>query len=238
MRNLFLFLFAIAFVQSSYAADHGATELPSIAIIGTGRVGSALGVSWGGLGHPIIYGSRTPESEATRELVAQSGNARAVLPHEVVAHADIIVLALPFRAVLELLPKLGALDGKILIDPTNSLDFDGKTGRVSVGETLLAERIQALAPDAHVVKALNAVGAQNMMPGRAFSGRISVPIAGDDANAKQRVAQLIESLGLDATDVGPLFNAGFVESMAPLYVYMNFFARPPGGFEYSFSHNQ
>jgi len=238
MRNPILFLLAITFVQLSYAAGHGTTELSSIAIIGTGRVGSALGVSWGGLGYPIIYGSRTPESEATGELLARSGNARAVLPRNVAAYADIIVLALPFRAALEVVPKLGALDGKILIDPTNSLDFDGKTGRVSVGETLLAERIQALAPDAYVVKALNTVGAQNMMPGRAFNGRISVPIAGDDANAKERVAQLIESLGLVPTDVGPLLNARFVESMAPLYVYMNFFARPPGGFEYSFSHSQ
>ena len=59
--------------------------------------------------------------------------------------------------------------------------------------------------------------------------------AGDDAAAKVQVAQLIESLGLDVTDVGPLFNARFVEAMAPVYVYMNFFARPSGGFEYAFS---
>ena len=53
---------------------------------------------------------------------------------------------------------------------------------------MLAEQIQALAPTAHVVKALNAVGASNMMPGRDFSGPISVPIAGDDAAAGTREA--------------------------------------------------
>jgi len=235
MRILIFTLLASALLPSAQSAAPGADELPSIAIIGTGQVGSALGVSWGGLGHPIIYGSRAPGSESTRELVNRSGNARAVLPHEVAAQADLIVLALPFSAARTLVPKLGSLDGKILIDPMNSLDFDGKTARVSMSETLLAEQIQALAPTAHVVKALNAISANNMMPGRDFGGPISVPIAGDDADAKQQVAQLIESLGLNATDVGPLFNARFVEAMAPLYVYMNIFARPPGGFEYSFS---
>jgi predicted dinucleotide-binding enzyme len=235
MRNLIFVLLAGALLQSAQAAAPVANEMPAIAIIGTGSVGSALGVSWGGLGHPIIYGSREPESAATQELVARSGNARAVSSQEVAAHADVIVLALPFSAALALVPKLGSLDGKILIDPMNSLDFDGKSARVSVSETLLAEQIQALAPTAHVVKALNAIGASNMMPGRDFSGPISVPIAGDDAAAKAQVAQLIESLGLDVTDVGPLFNARFVEAMAPLYVYMNFFARPPGGFEYAIS---
>ncbi len=73
MRILIFFLLAGAFLQSAQAAAPGADELPAIAIIGTGSVGSALGVSWGGLGHPIIYGSREPESAATQELVSRSG---------------------------------------------------------------------------------------------------------------------------------------------------------------------
>jgi len=210
-------------------------NLPPIAIIGTGDVGAALGSSWGRLGYPIVYGSRTPDSGATRDLLQRSGNARAVFSADAAKHADIIILALPFSAALELLPKMGRLAGKVLIDPMNALTFDRDHQHVGMSHELLAEQIQALAPNAHVVKALNAVNAVNMSPDRSFAGEISVPIAGDDTAAKQRVSTLIEALGLTATDVGPLFNARYVEAMAPLYVYMNYFKRPPGGFEFSFS---
>jgi predicted dinucleotide-binding enzyme len=206
-----------------------------IAIIGTGDVGSALGVSWGSLGYPIIYGSRTPDSDATRDLLSRSGDARAVLPADIAIHADVIVLALPFSAAVELLPKMGNLDGKILIDPMNALQFDVEQQRVGTNDELLAEQVQALAPGAFVVKALNAVSAANMSPDRPFKAPISIPIAGDNPAAKQTVAALIELLTLEAVDVGPLFNARYVEAMAPLYVYMNYFNRPDGGFEYAIS---
>lgn len=49
------------------------------------------------------------------------------------------------------------------------------------------------------------------------------------------MSELIAKLRLEPVDVGPLFNARYVEAMAPLYVYMNFFARPDGGFEYAIS---
>lgn len=238
MRSLLLFLFANISFQLVHAATPAVDGLPPIAIVGTGNVGAALGVSWGRLGYPIIYGSRVPDSEQTRDLLRRSGNARAVLPADVAKHADVIVLALPFSAALELLPQMGNLDGKVLIDPMNALRFDQDKQRVGTADSLLAEQVQALAPAAHVVKALNAVNAENMSPDRAFAGPISVPIAGDDVEAKQTVMKLVAALDLDATDVGPLFNARYVEAMAPLYVYMNFFARPPGGFEYSFSRSK
>jgi len=233
-RLLFLLLISVA-AELVYAEAPAGDQLPPIAIIGTGEVGSALGVSWGRLGYPIIYGSRKPDSEQTRDLLQRSGNARAVLPVEAAKHADVIVLALPFTVALELLPQMGNLDGKLLIDPMNALDIDRDQQRVGTHQELLAEQIQALAPTAHVVKAFNAVNAGNMSPDRAFVGPISIPIAGDDPQAKKTVVTLIEALDLEATDVGPLFNARFLESMAQLYVYMNFIAHRPGGFEYSFT---
>jgi len=230
---LLLLLLASLAVQLVHAETPAGDRLSPIAIIGTGEVGSALGVSWGRLGYPIIYGSRTPDSEQTQDLLRRSGNARAVLPADVAKHAEVIVLALPFSAALDLLPQMGSLDGKLLIDPMNALQFDREQQRVSTSDELLAEQIQALAPTAHVVKALNVTNATNMSPDRAFKGAISVPIAGDDPGAKKTVVKLIEALDLEATDVGPLFNARYVEAMAPLYVYMNVFVRPPGGFEFS-----
>ncbi|MDP6673702.1 MAG: NAD(P)-binding domain-containing protein [Gammaproteobacteria bacterium] len=238
MYRLWLLILVTTVFQPVRAATPADDLLPSIAIIGTGNVGSALGVSWGRAGYPIIYGSRTPESKELRELLSRSGNARAVLPHQAASHADVIVLALPFKPALELLPKMGNLDGKLLIDPINALTFDTDQQRVGTFDALLAEQIQALAPNAHVVKALNAVNAVNMSADRDFKGPISIPIAGDNLAAKQTVAKLIAVLDLQAMDVGPLFNARYIEAMAPLYVYMNYFVRPPGGFEYNLTHSK
>ena len=234
MRRLLLCLLPVVILVHSVTTTR-ADQLAPIAIIGTGEVGSALGVSWGGLGHPVIYGSRSPGGDKTRELVGRSGDARAVPSAEAAQQADIVVLALPFTAALELLPQMGNLDGKILIDPMNALTFDREKGRVGTFDELLAEQIQALAPGAHVIKALSATNARNMSPGRKFDQPISVPVAGDDPEAKRIVMQLVEELGLDAADVGPLYNARYLEAMAPLYVYMNAFHRPPGGFEYDFT---
>ena len=231
MRSRFLFALLILAAGIALANERH----PAVAIVGTGDVGAALGVSWGTLGHPIIYGSRVPNSSETRELVARSGAARAVASAEAARHADIVVLALPFDAALELVPRMGDLSGKILIDPMNALKFDRERREIDVYADRLAEQIQALAPGAHVVKALNATNARNMTPDREFDRPISVPVAGDDREAKRTVMRLVEELNLDAVDVGPLFNARYVEAMAPLYVHMNFFERPDGGFEYAIS---
>jgi len=238
MRHFCCCLLLALTLSPALAETRSADSPRPIAIIGTGEVGSALGASWGSLGHPVIYGSRNPDSEKTRELVGRSGDARAVLPAEAPQYADIIVLALPFKAALELLPQLDNLDGKILIDPMNALAFDRERRLVSQFSELVAEQIQALAPGAHVVKAFNALNASKMLPEREFDAPISIPVAGDDQEAKNVVIGLAEELGLQGTDVGPLFNARYLEAMASLYVYMNAFHRPPGGFEYNFTSSQ
>lgn len=234
-RYLIVLLLGALLPLTNVAAQTNESSPAPIVIIGTGQVGSALGLSWGKLGHPIIYGSRNPDSDKTRDLVSRSGTARAMLADDALREADIVVLALPFDAALELLGRVARLEGKIVIDPINALQFDNEQRLVDKSANLVAEEFQALMPASRVVKALNAINASMMMPEREFEGPISVPIAGDDAEAKRIVAGLIEELGLTATDVGPLFNARFVEAMAPLYVYMNAFRRPRERFEYTFS---
>ncbi len=235
MRTFLIGLCLFFILPVVTAGNHANPEPSPIAIIGTGEVGAALGVSWGRLGHPIIYGSRSPDSDKVRDLVARSGDARAVSSTEAAQHADIVVMATPVKAALELLPRMGDLDGKILIDPMNALTFDNERQRVGTYTELVAEQVQALAKGAHVIKALSLTNVRNMNPERVFAELISVPVAGDDPDAKRVVMQLVEELGLDATDVGELYNARYLEAMAPLYVYMNAFHRPPGGFEYHFT---
>lgn len=186
----------------------------TIAVIGTGNVGSALGQRFAEIGHRVIYGSRDPGRDDVRNLVARSGpDASAATQREAAQAADIVVLAVPWNIVEELTASLGDLAGRIVIDPTNPrrIAEDGLRDYPFDGSN--AERIQAVAPDSFVVKAFSTLGAETMLdPARAL-GPVSVPIAGDDAAAKRTVAGLVAGIGLEPVDVGPLRYAHVIEGL-------------------------
>lgn len=190
----------------------------TIAIIGTGDVAGALGPRFAEQGHTIVYGSREPGRSSVNELVQRSGKgASATTQAEAAAQASIVVLAVPGMMVEEITKGLGDLSGKIIIDPTNPLK--GEMGRLTHGaETSNAEIIQAAAPNAFVVKAFNALNYQTMADPASAGGPVSIPLAGDDSNATATVARLVEGMGLEPIDVGPLENARWVEGMLILWI--------------------
>ncbi len=189
----------------------------TIAVIGTGSVGSALGPEFAARGHSIVYGSRNPESDKVLELVERTGNgASSATQAEAAAAADIVVLAVPGMLVDEITRNLGDLNGKIIIDPTNPLVMRDD-GRLGIGiEGSNGEIIQAAAPGAHVVKAFNTLNWRVMVDPAATGGPVSIPLVGDDAGAKAKVAELVRSLDLEPIDVGPLRNARHVEGLSVL----------------------
>ncbi len=190
----------------------------TIAVIGTGNVGAALGTEFAAQGHTIVYGSRNPNSEKARALVARTGDdASATTPAKAVVGADIVVLAVPGLIVEEITLGLGDLAGKIIIDPTNPLQRGD--GEFTFGvETSNAEIIQAAAPDAHVVKAFNTLNWVTMVDPDSSGGPVTIPLAGNSDEAKARVAELVEAMGLEALDVGPVENAHWVEGMLMLWI--------------------
>lgn len=194
------------------------TSADTIAIIGTGDVGNALGPEFAALGHTIVYGSRDPNRDTVRQLVARTGeNASAALPAAAIIGADIVVLAVPGLLVEEITRNLGNLDGKIIIDPTNPLRR-GPDGFEHAVATSNAEIIQASAPGAMVVKAFNTLNWRTMIDPDSSGGPVSIPLAGDHAIAKQKVAELVDRMGLEAIDLGPLRNARWVEGMLMLWI--------------------
>lgn len=214
-------------------AGHTADDKETIAVIGTGRVGGALGPRLGALGYPVIYGSRTPDSDKVATLVAQSGErSRAALPGEAVNDAGIVILAVPWQAIDTTLASLGALDGKIVIDITNALQMNEQRMMEMSVDTSAGEIIQQRLPGAAVVKAFNAVGSHVMADPAAGGGPVTVPLAGDDAAAKARVAALVEELGFDSLDVGPVGHARYLEGMAVLYMVPYMSGRTDEAFEY------
>jgi len=186
----------------------------TIAIIGTGNVGAALGQRFAELGHTIVYGSRTPQRADVQALVAASGsNASATSQREAAQQADIVVLAVPSDIVEVLTPQLGDLAGRVVIDPTNPRAIAADGLRDYAFHDSNAERIQALAPGAFVVKAFSTLGFYTMLDPAGANGPVSIPIAGDDADAKRLVAELTAGIGLHPVDVGPLRYAHVIEGL-------------------------
>lgn len=203
----------------------------TIAVIGTGDVGGALGPKFAAQGHTIVYGSRDPESDKVKELVANTGeDAAATTPAAAAAQADIVVLAVPGLLVEEITRSLGDLSGKIIIDPTNPLERRMNRLEHAV-DTSNAEIIQAAAPGAYVVKAFNTLNWKTMVDPASAGGPVSIPLVGDNGRAKDKVAELVTGMGLEPIDVGPLRDARWVEGMLILWINNRFGGKRPS-FDY------
>jgi NADPH-dependent F420 reductase len=213
MWNVLKASLAAAALAAGGLATFAATA-ETVAIIGTGNVGAALGRRFAENGHTVVYGSRDPDAADVRELVATTGNgAAAVTQPEAAARADIIVLAIPWTAAEDVVRSLSNLAGKIIVDPTNPrvMASDGFADYPIADSN--AERIARLAPGAHVVKAFSTLGAETMLDPSLARGPVTVPLVGDDRAAKERVAALAREIGLEAVDVGPLRHARIIEGL-------------------------
>jgi NADPH-dependent F420 reductase len=214
VRQLIQSCVAAAAVAAGGGLWTGEVFAETVALIGTGNVGAALGRRFAEQGHDVVYGSRDPSDADVRSLVDATGyGAVAVAPAEAAARSDIIVLAVPWSAAEDVVRGLGNLRGKILVDPTNPrvMASDGFADYPADGS--VAERIAALAPGAHVVKAFNTLGAETMLDPKLAEGPITIPLVGDDRDAKARVAALAREIGLEAVDVGPLRHARIIEGL-------------------------
>ena len=165
----------------------------NIAIIGAGQVGSALAAGLQKAGHQVTLGVRNTAS-------AKSEKAMALVPHVAVTSvseaskgAEAIILTTPPEAVVALVPELGDVKGKVLIDATNSV----RTRPEPYATAFHA--LKALAGSAHVVKCFNSTGFENMAnPLYPNNGGIDMFCAGSDAKAKATAQQLAIDIGFGA----------------------------------------
>jgi predicted dinucleotide-binding enzyme len=188
----------------------------NIAIIGAGNVGKALTGAAIKAGHSVTVSSKNGES--ARALAEATGAQAAASGREAVESADLVVLAIPYGAVDEVLGETGAaLAGKVLVDATNPVkpDYSG----LATNGTSGAEGIQGKAPQARVVKAFNtAFAARQADPEVAGGLRVDGYVAGDDEDAKATVLGLVEAVGFNPVDAGSLSMARTLEGMAWLNI--------------------
>ncbi len=191
-----------------------------IAVIGTGRVGALLGRRWAAAGHSVVFGSRRTDGPEVRDPPAEAGPAVDVAsPPEAAAGAEVIVLAVPGAAALEVAQGLGDLSGRIVVDCTNPVRRGGSApGRASTDAPSGGEALARALPGARVVKAFNTTGSGNMADPRYPSGNLPMFLCGDDPEARQVVAGLAADLGFEPVDCGGLDAAALLESMALLWI--------------------
>jgi predicted dinucleotide-binding enzyme len=177
-----------------------------LSIIGAGKVGTTIARAALAAGYDVaMSGSGAAERIALTVDVLAPG-ARAASTDEVVRDADVVVLAVPTHRFRELARDLFA--GKILIDAMNYWEpIDGVDEELATAPAGTSVVVQARFPSARVVKSLNQLGYHEFEEGRRPPGapdRVAIAAAGDDRAAVTEVLQLIDRLGFDAVDAGPL----------------------------------
>jgi 8-hydroxy-5-deazaflavin:NADPH oxidoreductase len=194
-----------------------------LATIGSGNIGKSIGAWASKSGYEVIFSARN-EQHAIEAAKAAGKNAKSANVRTAVDQADIILLAVPYGAVKEVLSDIGPLlKGKVLIDATNALNAD-YSGLTLGFTTSAAEEIAKLVPEVKVVKAFNTVFAQvfaSQNP-KIKGNKLSVFYAGDDKEAKAKVADLISKMGFDAVDAGPLKASRNLEPMALLNISLGY----------------
>jgi predicted dinucleotide-binding enzyme len=181
-----------------------------IGIIGAGHIGGTLAKLFTDAGNEVaVSNSRGPETLAS--LVEQLGDgARATTVGDAARFGEIVVVSMPFARYREVPAE--AVEGKVVIDTNNYYaQRDGHFEELDSDRTTSSELLQAHLSGARVVKGFNAIVWTRLRDDGRPSGdreRFGIPISGDDDEAKQTVAQLMNQIGFDAVDAGTLAVGG------------------------------
>lgn len=191
---------------------------------GTGKEGSALAVLWAKAGHEVILGSRTLEraESRARELSEARGVTLAFATNEQAClRAEIVVLCVPYAAHAATLTELkAALRDRILVDLTVPLKPPKvREVHLPAGQSAAQENVAIVDPSTRVVAAFHHVSSVALDAGH--TGGSDALVCGEDSEAKAKVIELAQDLGMRGLDAGGLRNAVALESLTPVLLYLN-----------------
>lgn len=184
----------------------------NVTIIGNGNMAKGIGTRFVTGGHTVtIHAQDQAKGDALVEQL-QSVNSSAKVACAAIGSDtdDIVVLATPYTETEAIAKQYGGFDGKIVVDITNPVDFNTFQLLPEPGQSG-AQEIAKLIPGATVVKAFNTVFAGTLETGKVDGKELDVFLAGDDADAKAKVAEVVKTSGMRPVDVGPLANARHLE---------------------------
>lgn len=207
----------------------GVRIMTTVSIIGAGTMAGVIAGVASKAGASVQVVARELDKAST--LASGIGATPATLGDALTG--EIVVLALPYGAIADVLASYeGALDGKTVVDITNPVDFATFDGLVVPADSSATAVIAAALPGAHVVKAFNTNFGATLATGTVGGLTTTVLVAGDDADAKQSVIDLVAAAGLNGVDAGALKRARELEALGFLQVTLGAAEKTPwtGGF--------
>jgi 8-hydroxy-5-deazaflavin:NADPH oxidoreductase len=209
-----------------------------IGILGSGLMGGKLGTLFARAGHDVVF-SYSRKRSKLETLARKAGkSARAGTPREAAQDADILLLAVHWNRVDEVLQKAGELSGKVLV--TCSLPMNDDDTALAVAHTSSgAEKLAKKARGARVVSAFSTTPSEvlfDVFEKREGDTRPSLVYCGDDENAKATAAGLISDVGFDPVDAGPLKVARYVEPFSLLIARLAYEGDDGPALAYRFEH--
>lgn len=199
--------------ERTHFVKAGSMSSHSIAVIGSGVIGSTLARRFAQAGHRVTFGAR---DVANAELAKTAGGigARVATVEEAVAASEVVLWAIPGTAMAEAVPAVAAeLAGKIVIDATN---------KVGAGELNSLSVIAQHAPSAHAYRAFNTVGWENFADPNYGDVVGDLVFCGPDGDPREVVEQVIGATGLRPVYVGDGGKAGVVDGVAALWFSLAF----------------
>jgi len=199
-----------------------------VGILGSGGVGQTLAAGFLKHNHQVVVGTRDPQAKDVQEWAAKTTGVHVGTFAEAASFADLAVLAVKGTAVESVIrladPK--NLTGKTLIDVNNPIadapPVKGVLQYFTGPNESLAEKIQAMLPQTHVVKAFNSVGAGRMVNPKFEQGVPTMFFCGDDEGAKAQVSEIIRQFGWEPFDCGALIAARAIEPLCMLWCIPGF----------------
>jgi len=199
-----------------------------VGVLGSGTVGQTLAAGFLKHNHQVVVGTRDPQAKDVQEWAAKNPGVRVGTFAEAASFGELLVLAVKATAVESLIrladPK--NLAGKTLIDVNNPVadapPVKGVLQYFTGPNESLSEKIQALLPQTHVVKAFNSVGAGRMVNPKFEQGTPTMFFCGDDEGAKAKVVEIIRQFGWEPFDCGALIAARAIEPLCMLWCIPGF----------------
>jgi hypothetical protein len=215
-RRGFLITSGSAIAVATLPFSASAADKLKIGMIGSGKVGSALGNALVLAGHEVMFSSRHLEDD--QSLAERIGDgASAGTPREAAAFGDVLFVAVPYSALPDIGKDLADLiKGKVIIDACNP--FPNRDGEIAdwAREKGAGFASAELLPGALIVRAFNAIGSARMGAAYQEPGVVGMPIAGDDAEAVAMASGLIRDIGYEPVLIGGLERGKYLMPGTPL----------------------
>ena len=199
-----------------------------VGVLGSGIVGQVLGAGFVKHGHQVMMGTRDPKAKDVQGWVAKAPGASAGTFGDAARFGEVVVLAALGRVVDKVIELAGPsnLAGKTVIDATNPIadapPVNGVLPYTTGPNESLGEKIQAMIPQSHVVKAFNSVGNARMVNPQFEQGTPTMFLCGDNDAAKAQVSEIVRQFGWEPFDCGGIIAARALEPLCMLWCIPGF----------------